>query len=80
MRTINVHENLLETYLRLLGTLSINDKLELISKLSQSMKMEKSKEVPFQELFGAFQSEKTAEKQIEEIRQARNFNRQNFEF
>lgn len=80
MDTININKVLVETYLSLLMNLSSDNKLELISKLSQSMKVEKNQELPLKELFGRFISEKTAEEQIEEIRSSRIFNRKNEEF
>lgn len=80
MNTININQVLVETYLSLLTNLSPDNKLELISKLSQSMKLEKKQEFSLKELFGKFISEKTAEEQIEEIHSSRFFNRKNEEF
>ncbi|TAE59889.1 MAG: hypothetical protein EAZ89_02030 [Bacteroidetes bacterium] len=82
MDAMNVNQRLVETYMAMLRHLSQDDKLELISKLQQSMamKIEKKRKVKFRELFGAFLSNKTAEEQIEEIRQARVFNREIEEF
>ncbi len=77
MDIININKVLVETYLSLLMNLSPDNKLELISKLSQSMKVGKNQELPLKELFGRFISEKTAEEQIEEIRSSRVFNRKN---
>lgn len=75
METVNFSNAVIEAYLALLKNLSQEDKLELISKLSQSMKKKELEKNELSELFGAFRSEKTAEQQIEEIRQARVFNR-----
>ncbi|MFC5269920.1 hypothetical protein [Adhaeribacter terreus] len=75
MKATNI--NILDSYLGLLNNLSPDSKLELISRLSQSLKTKpKTKEKSIQELFGAFTSEKSAETIIEEIRQSRTFNRQ----
>ena len=69
--------NIIDSYIGLLNNLSPDSKLELISRLSQSLKSEKKpKEKSIQKLFGAFDSEKSAETIIEEIRQSRNFPRQ----
>jgi hypothetical protein len=69
--------NIIDNYLGLLNNLSPDRKLELISRLSQSLKsQEKRKEKSIGELFGAFKSDKSAEKIIEEIRQSRTFTRQ----
>ncbi|WP_192823292.1 hypothetical protein [Rufibacter sp. LB8] len=75
MKTTNLH--ILESYLGLLNNLSPDSKLELISRLSQTLKSQKkSKEKSLIELFGAFQSDKSAETIIEEIQQSRTFTRQ----
>jgi tRNA A-37 threonylcarbamoyl transferase component Bud32 len=75
MKATNI--NIIDSYLGLLDHLSPDSKLELISRLSQSLKSQKkSEEKSVQELFGAFESEKSAEAIIEEIRQARTFTRQ----
>ena len=80
MSSININDVLVNTYLSLLKNLSADNKLALISKLSQSMIAEKNTEVSFKELFGLFISEKSAEEQINEVRAARTFNRKNDEF
>ncbi|MBL7792060.1 MAG: hypothetical protein JNK77_07045 [Saprospiraceae bacterium] len=80
MSAININHTLVETYLALLKNLSPDDKLELIALLSQSMKVQQPIEPTFKALFGAFQSDKSAEQQIEEIRQSRVFNRKIEEF
>ena len=69
--------NIIDSYIGLLNNLSPDSKLELISRLSQSLKSQKKpQEKSIQELFGAFASEKSAETIIEEIRQSRTFTRQ----
>ena len=75
MKAVNFSNAVIEAYLALLKNLSQEDKLVLISRLSQSMIKEKPEDDELGMLFGAFQSDKTAEQQIEEIRQARVFNR-----
>jgi hypothetical protein len=77
MNTISINHTLIETYLALLKNLSQDDKLELIALLSQSMKIQQPNESSFKDLFGAFLSDKSAEQQIEEIKQSRVFNRKN---
>ncbi len=68
--------NIIDSYIGLLNNLSPDSKLELISRLSQSLKSQKKpKEMSMQELFGAYISEESAETIIEEIRQSRNFTR-----
>jgi hypothetical protein len=69
--------NVVDGYLRLLDNLAINNKLDLIARLTLSMKTDtKAKESAFKKSFGAFQSEQTAEELIDEIRSSRVFNRQ----
>ncbi len=62
---------LVNNYLALLQNMSQDHKLELLAKLAQSLKTEKEEGMSMKELFGAFQSEQTADQLIEEIRQSR---------
>jgi len=63
-------------YYGLLNNLSADSKLELISRLSESLKTKKkTKEIILGSLFGAFKSKKSAEEIIAEIRADRTFNR-----
>ena len=76
MDALNVNSILVNNYVALLQNMSQDHKLELISKLAQSLKTEKEEGMSMKELFGAFQSEQTADQLIEEIRAARVFNRE----
>lgn len=68
---------IVDGYVDLLENLSPDSKLELISKLTDSIKDDlKAKKNRFKKSYGAFESEKSAEEIIEEIRESRNFNRQ----
>jgi len=70
------HKNIIDGYLSLIKNLSPDAKLELISKISDSMKSSaKDKNGSWKHLFGAFVSDKTAEEMIREIRSARMFSR-----
>jgi len=72
---------IVEGYFKLLNTLSIENKLDLIAKLSASVKSGISdKKSSLEDSFGAFKSEETAEEIIAEIRGSRCFNRQIEEF
>ena len=76
MKTHDLDSNLIETYLRLLNNLSPDNKLELISKLSDSLKgYKKSSDKSITDLYGAFHSKKSADQLITDIRNSRNFNR-----
>lgn len=75
MKSLDVPQHLLETYLSLLRNLSSNSKLELISALSLSMKNEQPANGLAKTLFGVFETNKSAEQIIEEVKQSRYFNR-----
>jgi hypothetical protein len=65
-----------DDYYSFLENLSQNDKLDLISKLSQSLKEIGIVQQPsLNELFGAYQSKETAEETIASIRASRVSNR-----
>ena len=68
--------SLAEYYFDFLKHLNANSKLDLIAKLSQSLKeAEAAPEVPLQALFGAYQSDETADEIIATLRASRVFNR-----
>ncbi len=70
------HTNPADFYFGLLRNLNSDSKLDLISKLSQSLKKSNKQDAPsLQSLFGAWQSEKTAEEIIAELRASRTFSR-----
>jgi hypothetical protein len=72
---INTH--ILDSYMAFLDTLSPGAKLDLISKLTQSLKAEiKPKENVFDSSFGAWSGNESAEDIIKGIRDSRTFNRQ----
>jgi len=76
MKSSAININLIESYFLLLKNLSPDSKLELIARLSKSMKTgKKTKYHSLKLLFGAFVSEKSADDLIDEIKKARNFNR-----
>jgi len=71
--TINNH--ILDNYLAFLETLSPGAKLDIISKLTQSLKLEiKPKENLFDSSFGAWVGNESAEDIIKDIRNSRAFN------
>ena len=72
-----VEMNIINGYIELLENLSPSTKLELISKLTSSIKSDlKRKRSSFKKAYGAFESDKSAEEIIEGLRSSRNFNRQ----
>ena len=67
---------MIENYYGLLRSLSKENKLKLIAKLSNSMIEEVVEdETLVDRFFGAFKSDKSAEDIIQEIRESRTFNR-----
>jgi len=72
MRTAEINTTIIDGYVELLENLSTNNKLDLISKLSTSVKTDLTKKkYSFKKAFGAFESAKTAEEIIDEIRNSR---------
>lgn len=77
MKAIDINTTLIEGYLRLLDNLSLNNKLDLISKLTLSVKADAAdKKKSFYKAFGAWESKQTADEIIKDIRDSRIFNRQ----
>jgi hypothetical protein len=77
MKAIDINTTLIDGYIRLLENLSPNNKLDLISKLSLSVKSEiTDKKKSFHKSFGAWESKQSDEEIISNIRSSRTFNRQ----
>ena len=72
MRIAEINTTIVDGYVGLLENLSTNNKLDLISKLTASVKIDlTNKKSSFKKAFGAFDSKKSAEEIIEEIRNSR---------
>jgi hypothetical protein len=77
MGSAEINTTIIDGYVELLENLSTTNKLDLISKLSTSVKTDLTKKKSsFKKAFGAFESAKTAEEIIDEIRNSRISNRQ----
>lgn len=77
MKIAEINTTIVDGYVGLLDNLSTNNKLDLISKLTATVKGDLSKKKSsFKKAFGAFDSKKSAEKMIEEIRNSRVSTRQ----
>jgi hypothetical protein len=77
MKGTDINITLVEGYLRLLDNLSPDSKLDLISKLTMSVKIDfNARKNSFYKAFGAWESEQTADEIISDIRNSRTFNRQ----
>ena len=76
MKATNLKFDLIDSYLGLLNNLSSDNKLELISKLSDSLKSsKKTTEKSVNDLYGAFIFDKSADEMIIELKKSRNFKR-----
>ena len=77
MRIAEINTIIVDGYVGLLDNLSTNNKLDLISKLTDSVKSDLiEKKSSFKKSFGAFESKKSAEEIIEQIRDSRVCTRQ----
>ncbi|MFC1226551.1 hypothetical protein ACFE6N_22290 [Pedobacter sp. BG31] len=77
MKTADININLIDSYFTLLKSLSPDNKLELIARLSKSMKTtkKKEKEISLDALYGSWESDQTADELVAELKAARNFTR-----
>ena len=81
MRVAEINTTIIDGYIGLLENLSTSNKLDLIAKLTASVKTDLvSKKSQFNKAFGAFESEETAEEIIDNIRNSRLLNRQTESF
>lgn len=76
MKTADINTNLIDSYYTLLKGLSPNNKLELISRLSKSMKTtKKTKDNSWKSLFGALTLDQSADEFVEDLKKDRKFSR-----
>jgi len=76
MRAADINTNLVDSYYTLLRNLSPNNKLELIARLSKSMKTtKKAKDNSWKSLFGALVIDQSADEFVEELKKDRKFSR-----
>ena len=74
-------KNIIENYFGLFESLNSMCKLELIEKLTRSLKTEsKRKESDFYKSFGTFSSENTSDQIITEIKSSRKFRNKGIKF
>ena len=77
MKAIDINTTLIDGYLRLLDNLSPTSKLDLISKLTLSVKADiTDRKKYFYKAFGAWDSKQTADEIIQDVRNSRILNRQ----
>ena len=76
-KAIDKNSTLVDGYLRLLGNLSPSNKLDVISKLTLSVKTDLADQGDsFYKAFGAWESKQSADEMIGDIRASRTFDRQ----
>ncbi len=76
MKTADINTTLIDRYFTLLKSLSPDNKLELIAKLSKSMKTtKKSKDISWKSLFGALEIDQSAEDFVADLKKDRKFSR-----
>lgn len=78
MKSVNIDTRLIYSHFTLLKSLSPNNKLELIAKLSKSMK--KAKDTSQKSLFGALQLDQSADDFVEDLKNDRKFSRKSINF
>jgi hypothetical protein len=77
MKTTDINATLIDSYFSFLKDLSADSKLELISRLSKSMKTSRKtkKEISLDSLYGSWESEQSADEIIADLKSVRDFNR-----
>lgn len=77
MGSTNLNKDLVDSYYMMLKGLSQNNKLELIARLSESMKTVKKNKVDmsWEDLFGAWELDQPTDEFLEDLKQSRNFSR-----
>lgn len=77
MKATDLKFNLIDSYLGLLKSLSPDNRLELISKLSDSLKKgsKKPSDKSLSDLYGAFKTKKSADEVIAMLKESRRFGR-----
>jgi len=81
MKTASANTKLVDGYIGLLDNLSTNNKLDLISKLSESIKIPPEENTSrFYQAFGEWDKHESADELVKNIHNSRNFNRNREEF
>lgn len=77
MKASEAKTNTIDYYYSLLRNLSSNDKLDLIARLSNSMKTDKEQkeDKSWKSLFGVLDLDESAEEFVQRLENERNFNR-----
>jgi len=80
MKTSDINTNLVDSYYMLLRNLSPNNKLELIVRLSKSLKTTKTKkDNSWEALFGSWELDQSTDEFLTELKKDRNFSRKSID-
>ncbi len=80
MKTSELNTSMLDSYYRLLENLSPDNKLELISRLSRSMKTtKKTSDDAWKKLYGALLLDESADEFIDGLKRDRRFTRKSID-
>ena len=80
MNSADINTALIDSYFSLLKSLSPNNKLELIARLSKSMKTaKKTKDNSWKSLFGSLVLDQSADEFVEELKKDRKFIRKSID-
>ncbi|HEY5408705.1 MAG TPA: hypothetical protein VIJ92_16540 [Ginsengibacter sp.] len=80
MNSADINIALIDSYFSLLKSLSPNNKLELIARLSKSMKTaKKTKDNSWKSLFGSLVLDQSADEFVEELKKDRKFIRKSID-
>lgn len=81
MKTTDANINLVDSYFTLLKSLSPNNKLELIARLSKSLKTttKKKPDTSWEALFGSWELDQSADEFVTELKKDRNFSRKSID-
>jgi len=80
MKTAEINTTLIDSYFTLLKSLSSDNKLELIAKLSKSLKTtKKAKDNSWKSLFGALELDQSADDFVEDLKNERKFSRKSID-
>jgi len=81
MKNADINSKLVESYISLLENMSMPNKLDLISRLTQSVKADThNTQNQLYESFGEWEGDESADELINVIRESRTFNRSREEF
>ena len=81
MNTADLNAKLIDSYISLLKNMSVQNKLDLISKLRSSVKTDVEQDkTGFYQAFGGWDKEESADELIKKIKESRTFNRTIEEF